>query len=67
MGMETVCYQKRVLKFTIDHGLDMKALPVLQFYKKKKKLIMRRKSKKQFQNQRKLYSFMKNCDDVNLF
>lgn len=66
MGMETVCYQKRVLKFTIDHGLDMKALPVLQFYKKKK-LIMRRKSKKQFQNQRKLYSFMKNCDDVNLF
>lgn len=36
MGMETVCYQKRVLKFTIDHGLDMKALPVLQFYKKKK-------------------------------
>lgn len=65
MGMETVCYQKRVLKFTIDHGLDMKALPVLQFCKKK--LIMRRKSKKQFQNQRKLYSFMKNCDDVNLF
>lgn len=65
MGVETVCYQKRVLKFTIDHGLDMKALPVLQFYKKK--LIMRRKSKKQFQNQRKLYSFMKNCDDVNLF